>query len=112
VDPSAARHQVIRYDHRDTGRSTRAFDWRPYPFTALAEDSRIPVGEQPGMAPELLKCGCAPCGTGARRPSWTGGPGTPGTGAPAPPPPPPPRTTRGWSVRPAVHTAVPRSQQV
>lgn len=35
----AARHRVIRYDHRDTGRSTWAFDERPYPLTALAEDA-------------------------------------------------------------------------
>lgn len=31
----AARHRVIRYDHRDTGRSTRAFDRQPYPITTL-----------------------------------------------------------------------------
>ncbi|GAA2619813.1 alpha/beta hydrolase [Streptomyces vastus] len=35
----ARRHRVIRYDHRDTGRSTWSFDERPYPITALAEDA-------------------------------------------------------------------------
>ncbi|MEV1062076.1 alpha/beta hydrolase [Streptomyces sp. NPDC050263] len=39
VDLLAARHRVIRYDHRDTGRSTWAYDERPYPLTALAEDA-------------------------------------------------------------------------
>jgi pimeloyl-ACP methyl ester carboxylesterase len=34
----AQRHRVIRYDHRDTGRSTRAFEKRPYPITELASD--------------------------------------------------------------------------
>ncbi|MWA13837.1 alpha/beta fold hydrolase [Streptomyces sp. BA2] len=38
VDALAARHQVIRYDHRDTGRSTSTFDQRPYPITDLARD--------------------------------------------------------------------------
>ena len=32
-------HRVIRYDHRDTGRSTRAFDDQPYAITDLAEDA-------------------------------------------------------------------------
>ncbi|NEE38759.1 alpha/beta fold hydrolase, partial [Streptomyces sp. SID7982] len=35
----AVRHRVIRYDHRDTGRSTASFDEQPYPLTALAEDA-------------------------------------------------------------------------
>ncbi|MGJ5891624.1 alpha/beta fold hydrolase [Streptomyces niveiscabiei] len=39
VDLLAARHRVIRYDHRDTGRSTWGFDERPYPITALARDA-------------------------------------------------------------------------
>ncbi|QNP69882.1 alpha/beta fold hydrolase [Streptomyces roseirectus] len=39
VELLAARHRVIRYDHRDTGRSTWAFDEHPYPITALAEDA-------------------------------------------------------------------------
>lgn len=39
VDRLAESHYVIRYDHRDTGRSTHAFDERPYPLTALAEDA-------------------------------------------------------------------------
>lgn len=32
-------HHVIRYDHRDTGRSTFAFDGRPYAVADLAEDA-------------------------------------------------------------------------
>ncbi|MFD7550831.1 alpha/beta fold hydrolase [Streptomyces sp. NPDC059816] len=39
VDLLATRHRVIRYDHRDTGRSTWSFDEDPYPLTALAEDA-------------------------------------------------------------------------
>ncbi|MFE5795813.1 alpha/beta fold hydrolase [Streptomyces sp. NPDC056503] len=39
VEPLAAAHRVIRYDHRDTGRSTWAFDERPYPLARLAEDA-------------------------------------------------------------------------
>ncbi|GAA0474739.1 alpha/beta hydrolase [Streptomyces sp. NPDC046215] len=39
VDALAVHHRVIRYDHRDTGRSTWAFDERPYPVTALADDA-------------------------------------------------------------------------
>ncbi|MGX1886864.1 alpha/beta fold hydrolase [Streptomyces sp. NPDC055287] len=39
VDALAARHRVIRYDHRDTGRSTWPFDERPYAITDLAEDA-------------------------------------------------------------------------
>lgn len=39
VELLAARHRVIRYDHRDTGRSTASFDEQPYPLTALAEDA-------------------------------------------------------------------------
>jgi pimeloyl-ACP methyl ester carboxylesterase len=35
----AERHHVIRYDHRDTGRSTWAFDERPYAVTDLAGDA-------------------------------------------------------------------------
>ncbi|WP_092602139.1 alpha/beta fold hydrolase [Actinopolyspora xinjiangensis] len=35
----ASRHRVIRYDHRDTGRSSRAFDVAPYAITDLAEDA-------------------------------------------------------------------------
>ncbi|MGA5358405.1 alpha/beta fold hydrolase [Streptomyces purpurascens] len=39
VDKLATRHHVIRYDHRDTGRSTWSFDQRPYPLTELAQDA-------------------------------------------------------------------------
>jgi pimeloyl-ACP methyl ester carboxylesterase/ribosomal protein S18 acetylase RimI-like enzyme len=35
----AEHHRVIRYDHRDTGRSTRAFAERPYAIRDLAEDA-------------------------------------------------------------------------
>jgi pimeloyl-ACP methyl ester carboxylesterase len=35
----AERHRVIRYDHRDTGRSTSAFDEHPYALTELARDA-------------------------------------------------------------------------
>lgn len=35
----AERHHVVRYDHRDTGRSTRAFAEQPYPISALAQDA-------------------------------------------------------------------------
>ncbi|MEU6388063.1 alpha/beta hydrolase [Streptomyces sp. NPDC046939] len=39
VDMLAAQHRVIRYDHRDTGRSTWAFDQHPYPVRQLADDA-------------------------------------------------------------------------
>ena len=35
----ATHHRVIRYDHRDTGRSTRAYAERPYPISRLAHDA-------------------------------------------------------------------------
>ena len=35
----AQHHRVVRYDHRDTGRSTRAFAERPYAIRALADDA-------------------------------------------------------------------------
>ena len=35
----AEKHRVIRYDHRDTGRSTAAFDDHPYGITDLASDA-------------------------------------------------------------------------
>jgi pimeloyl-ACP methyl ester carboxylesterase len=40
VDRLAEHHRVLRYDHRDTGRSTRAFAERPYPIRRLADDAR------------------------------------------------------------------------
>jgi pimeloyl-ACP methyl ester carboxylesterase len=39
VDLLTAHHRVIRYDHRDTGRSTWAYDEQPYPITTLADDA-------------------------------------------------------------------------
>lgn len=39
VDRLAARHRVIRYDHRDTGRSSPVFDRRPYAVRDLACDA-------------------------------------------------------------------------
>ncbi|WP_030689596.1 alpha/beta fold hydrolase [Streptomyces sp. NRRL B-1347] len=38
LDALAEHHHVIRYDHRDTGRSTTAYDEHPYPVTDLARD--------------------------------------------------------------------------
>jgi pimeloyl-ACP methyl ester carboxylesterase len=39
VDRLARRHRVIRYDHRDTGRSTRAYAVAPYAVRDLATDA-------------------------------------------------------------------------
>lgn len=39
VTTLGARHRVVRYDHRDTGRSTWAFDRRPYAVADLARDA-------------------------------------------------------------------------
>ncbi|MFI9201045.1 alpha/beta fold hydrolase [Streptomyces sp. NPDC053048] len=39
VDALAEHHRVIRYDHRDTGRSTWSFDSAPYRVTDLARDA-------------------------------------------------------------------------
>lgn len=39
LDRLAAQHRVIRYDHRDTGRSWQAFGEHPYPIRDLAGDA-------------------------------------------------------------------------
>jgi pimeloyl-ACP methyl ester carboxylesterase len=39
VQQLAQHHRVIRYDHRDTGRSTWAFDEHPYAIAELANDA-------------------------------------------------------------------------
>jgi pimeloyl-ACP methyl ester carboxylesterase len=39
VDRLIERHRVVRYDHRDTGRSTAAFDTHPYAVCDLAKDA-------------------------------------------------------------------------
>jgi pimeloyl-ACP methyl ester carboxylesterase/ribosomal protein S18 acetylase RimI-like enzyme len=39
VDRLAQHHRVVRYDHRDTGRSTRAYAERPYAIRDLADDA-------------------------------------------------------------------------
>jgi pimeloyl-ACP methyl ester carboxylesterase len=39
VERLAEHHRVLRYDHRDTGRSTHAFDEQPYAIADLAEDA-------------------------------------------------------------------------
>lgn len=39
LDRLTARHRVIRYDHRDTGRSSQAFGTHPYPIRDLASDA-------------------------------------------------------------------------
>lgn len=39
VDRLRTRHRVVRYDHRDTGRSTYAFEEHPYAIADLAADA-------------------------------------------------------------------------
>ena len=41
VESLARHHRVIRYDHRDTGRSTWAFDEHPYAIADLADDALV-----------------------------------------------------------------------
>ncbi|WDZ85640.1 alpha/beta fold hydrolase [Micromonospora cathayae] len=49
VERLATRHRVIVYDHRDTGRSTWAFDEHPYQITDLAGDA-LAVLDAAGVA--------------------------------------------------------------
>jgi pimeloyl-ACP methyl ester carboxylesterase len=44
VELLSGGHFVVRYDHRDTGRSTHAFHERPYPIRALADDAIAVLG--------------------------------------------------------------------
>ena len=39
IDRLANHHRVIRYDHRDTGRSSACFEEHPYPIITLAHDA-------------------------------------------------------------------------
>lgn len=39
LDRLATQHRVIRYDHRDTGRSTHSLETHPYPIRDLASDA-------------------------------------------------------------------------
>ncbi len=41
IDVARRSPRVIRYDHRDTGRSTWAFDQHPYPLSELADDALV-----------------------------------------------------------------------
>lgn len=41
VERLAEQHRVIRYDHRDTGASTHAFDAHPYALRDLADDAAL-----------------------------------------------------------------------
>ncbi|MFJ8696872.1 alpha/beta fold hydrolase [Streptomyces roseolilacinus] len=45
VDALAAHHRVIRYDHRDTGRSTWSYETEPYALTDLADDALAVLDE-------------------------------------------------------------------
>jgi pimeloyl-ACP methyl ester carboxylesterase len=51
----AEHHHVIRYDHRDTGRSTWAFDQRPYALADLAGDA-VAVLDALGVEPTSSAC--------------------------------------------------------
>lgn len=60
VERLAERHRVVRYDHRDTGRSTWAFDEHPYAIADLAEDA---VAVLDGLAVERAHVGMSMGGT-------------------------------------------------
>lgn len=49
LDRLGGRHRVIRYDHRDTGRSSRAFGEHPYEIRVLADDA-VAVLDAVGVA--------------------------------------------------------------
>lgn len=64
----AARHRVIRYDHRDTGRSTRAFDRQPYPITTLVVSAPAEPVYPPRTPSTSPRRSTAPASS--RSPAW------------------------------------------